>query len=98
MAVAAPSRVRASGRAAGKRRRAMQQAGFERGEKEGRGGRWAVERLLDGWLPTADRAATDPKQLVHRDLVPWEELEASDKEKDAAQVDALIAQTRKDES
>ncbi len=60
--------------------------------------RWSVERLLDGWLPTADRAATDPKQLVHRDLVPWEELEASDKEKDAAQVDALIAQTRKDES
>jgi len=60
--------------------------------------RWSVERLLDGWLPTADRAATDPKQLLHRDLVPWEELEASDKEKDAAQVDALIAQTRKDES
>lgn len=58
--------------------------------------RWSAERLLDGWLPKTARSVKAAK-LLHANLVPWEELNASDKQKDAAQVEALIAQKRKDE-
>lgn len=45
--------------------------------------RWMAERLLSGWRPGDKR---DNRLRVHPNIVPWEQLDAENKAKDADQV------------
>lgn len=56
--------------------------------------RWSRFHLLNGWrygVP-ANGARKDPKERIHQDLVPWEELPEGERKKDMQQVEMELRQ------
>lgn len=52
--------------------------------------RWIAEKLLDGYVVPPANGPRDDERRYHPALVPWHDLDLSDQEKDAANVDLLI--------
>lgn len=52
--------------------------------------RWCAERLLNGWIPAHD-GQRDNRRRFHPDLRPWSALDEATREKDRAQVRAVIS-------
>ena len=52
--------------------------------------RWAAERLISGWRPTAEGEPRNDSLMAHDKLTPWAALNEDDKHKDLVQVRAAI--------
>ena len=58
--------------------------------------RWWTEKLLGGWIPDArrspgDESHADKQQMIHGDMVPFEELSEGVKDKDKINIAAMAA-------
>lgn len=58
--------------------------------------RWWTEKILCGWLPAEQKAAdgashADKKNLIHGDMIPFEELSDEVKDKDKINIAAMAA-------